>query len=94
IPLNIDDDARFAEYVVALEEGDIVVLYTDGIVECAKENGEQYGTDRMLNTVRSVSNLPACEIRDHLFREVRGFSSIPGQQDDMTAVVVKVRGIE
>lgn len=94
IPLNIDDDARFAEYVVALEEGDIVVLYTDGIVECAKEDGEQYGTDRMLNTVRSVSDLPACEIRDHLFREVRGFSSIPGQQDDMTAVVVKVRGIE
>jgi PAS domain S-box-containing protein len=74
----------------ALEPGDLVLLLTDGIVEAHNSDLVDFGPDRALDTVRSCRREPARQIAEHLCAAVRSFVQPLPQDDDMTAVVLKV----
>lgn len=92
IALGILPDLKFppAE-IVALEPGDLLVLVTDGVLEAQTADGTQFGTERMLETVRVNRHRPAREIVDTLFRQVREHSEKQKILDDVTVVVIKVQ---
>lgn len=73
----------------ALERGDKLVLYTDGIVERFKGN-EMYGFDRLKNTIRSSGEAGPDAIIAAVFESLRAFSSF--QDDDVTMLVVDYSG--
>jgi sigma-B regulation protein RsbU (phosphoserine phosphatase) len=50
-PLGIDEEARFEAHRYALDAGDTVVAYTDGIPEAVDASGELFGQDRLLEAV-------------------------------------------
>ena len=77
---------------VLLSEGDILVLYTDGVPEARNGSGEQYETDRFREVVRSRRTRPAEEIVDCVVREVEQFQASKDFDDDLTIIVVKVTG--
>jgi PAS domain S-box-containing protein len=74
----------------ALEAGDLVLLLTDGIVEAHDPDLVDFGTDRVLQTVRSCRHEPARQIAEHLCAAARSFAQPLPQDDDITAVVLKV----
>jgi serine phosphatase RsbU (regulator of sigma subunit) len=89
IPLAVLPDTRYATQSVRhLETGDVVVLFTDGIVEAANDSEEMFGPSRVLQVVSQNRQHSAQEILGHLYRAVNAFCGTP--QDDMTAVVVRV----
>ncbi len=87
VPLGMFEAPRYFEGFVELDQGDLTVLYTDGIVESSDAHDEHYGRDRLLTTLGSVRTESADAICRHVMDDVRSFSF--GSQDDRTLVVLK-----
>ncbi len=90
VALGVLADARFEERPVALAPGDLLVLYTDGGSEAVAEGGEQFGMQRLEQTVRRLADLGAREIVDGVVAEVTAWSGDRGLNDDLTLVVIRV----
>jgi sigma-B regulation protein RsbU (phosphoserine phosphatase) len=92
IPLGIDPAGEFPTGpATTLEPGELVLLFTDGIVEAASLDGEQFGPERTLRIVREHRHETPEAILDALFQAVGAFSG-PPLQDDLTAVILKAEG--
>ena len=86
------DIARsIVETVVRLEEGDTVVLYTDGITECRRgTDGEELGIERLQAMVEAHPSATPEELRDAVMAQVKEWSASP--DDDVSIVVARYEG--
>jgi serine phosphatase RsbU (regulator of sigma subunit) len=77
------------EHAIQLADGDLCVLYTDGVTE-ARSDGEEYGYERLVDVAQRKKHLPAVAIKDEILKDVRAFVGGEGaHHDDLTLVVVK-----
>jgi phosphoserine phosphatase RsbU/P len=75
---------------VTLVPGDVLVIYTDGVTEANDAQGEEYGEERLVQTVREhVSSSPA-DILAAIQQAVQDYS-YGEQSDDLTLVVARAR---
>jgi sigma-B regulation protein RsbU (phosphoserine phosphatase) len=94
--LGLTDGQLFAdvtqEYAIHLAEGDVCILYTDGLTE-AHANGEEYGYQRLVEVASRSKHHTASEIKEDILRDVRTFvGSAEAHHDDLTLVVMKWKG--
>lgn len=75
---------------VQLEPGDLLLLFTDGVVEAHNSHNELFGEERLLSSFKSKKNLHPEEIVDQLIEELALFAEGTPQHDDLTLLVVKV----
>jgi phosphoserine phosphatase RsbU/P len=87
--LGIFDSATFSEDEVCLEPGDCLVLYTDGISETTNLSDEEYGVQRLVESVRANFDLPIPELQSRVIADVRAFQGDAAQADDMTLVFLR-----
>ncbi|MEZ4399980.1 MAG: SpoIIE family protein phosphatase [Kofleriaceae bacterium] len=73
-----------------LAPGDILVWYTDGIVECENSAGEEYGEKRFRASVRRAAALEAGEIRDAVVTDAANFFGDMVRKDDITLVIGRI----
>jgi sigma-B regulation protein RsbU (phosphoserine phosphatase) len=66
-------------------------MCSDGIVEAANRNHEEFGPRRLENVLRRNFRRPPQEIIDSLFSEVREFEQGRPPRDDQTIVLIRVR---
>lgn len=93
IPLGIDADWAFNERnSTALRPGDVLVVGTDGIWECFDTKGEQFGKDRLNETIRQASDGSAESIAQAISGACKAWRGEREQNDDITMVVVKLVG--
>ena len=71
-----------------LDAGDSLVVYTDGATECADQDGEEFGEDRLAEELRRFSELPAADLLAAMRDRLREFSP-QEQADDITLVIAK-----
>lgn len=76
---------------VKLEKGDILVLYTDGIVEAENQKGDLFGKSRLEEAVRRNVRKSAREIYHHLLKEMYLFQDERFNKDDVTLMILKVK---
>jgi serine phosphatase RsbU (regulator of sigma subunit) len=79
-------DCSMAE--VRLVPGDILILYTDGVAEAMSDQGEEFGEQRFIETLRARADLPASALLQAIVGAVREFSGRE-QEDDITLVVAR-----
>ncbi|MCB1192260.1 MAG: serine/threonine-protein phosphatase [Leptospiraceae bacterium] len=72
-----------------VEEGDVVLLYTDGIVELANSQGEMYDMDRLINIFQAAcqTSIELKECFGKIMKNILAFSD--KQEDDITMVLIK-----
>ena len=87
VPLGMFETSRYFEGFAQIESGDLMVLYTDGIVESSNADDEHYGRSRLLTTLGAVRTESAEAICRRVMDDVRSFSF--GSQDDRTLLVLK-----
>jgi serine phosphatase RsbU (regulator of sigma subunit) len=75
---------------ITLEEGDVVLMLTDGAIEIQSPEGDLFGVERAKECVRQCRHKTAQEIIDRLYETVLDFSKRGNPEDDVTAVVLKV----
>jgi len=88
IPIGILEDSEYHEEKITLDRGDFVIFYTDGVNEARSSEGEEFGTDRMLE-VLSDCQLRKSGIQDgiaQLRKSMEEFCRGTRQRDDITAV--------
>ena len=92
LPLGVMSDSQFSPGpTIPLESGDLVFLFTDGIIEAQSSDDHHFGMERTLDLVRRHQQEPPDEILEALFGAVSDFSG-HRLQDDLTAVIIKVEG--
>jgi len=74
-----------------LESGQIVVLYTDGVVEAVDENEVPFGEDKMRAIIREYAHASADEILQELKGAVDLHRRDVPQSDDITLIVLRVK---
>jgi serine phosphatase RsbU (regulator of sigma subunit)/anti-anti-sigma regulatory factor len=84
-------DAQLQPEEVPVVEGDILLLYTDGLEEGKNAAGEEFGVERMGPIVQAEGAKPAAYILGALFYEFDRFAGGVAQEDDLTAICVKFK---
>ncbi|MFL5805349.1 MAG: PP2C family protein-serine/threonine phosphatase [Roseiflexaceae bacterium] len=87
IPLGIERQTAWAVETVALEPGDTLVLYTDGVSEAQNGNGEFFEVDRLLDAVRSSRERTAEAVQGAILAAVDRFAGEAPQYDDVTLLI-------
>lgn len=91
--LGILRDDRFASYVgqperIDFSPGDIVILFTDGIIEARNTNTEEFGLDRLIEIVRRLRKSDSRLIVETLVQQVKAFTGNK-IEDDYSILVIK-----
>ena len=90
VPLGSFADVSYDEVAIELQAGDIFALCTDGVFEAVNPAGMEFGAKRLCEVVRDNRSESARSIVDAIFDAVSSFRGAAPQNDDMTAVVVKI----
>ena len=87
---GVTGNVHFEQKATHLEPGDILLLYTDGIVEA--ENDEQvfFGTERLGKLLEECDDSTPQEIIDRIMNQVRIFTGMRHFNDDITMLVMKI----
>jgi sigma-B regulation protein RsbU (phosphoserine phosphatase) len=85
LPLAVIADETYSDKTLALEAGDRLLLYTDGLVEARNGHGEMFGEERLNATLGRTAGLTADEAADHLVRAAQQWAT--SQDDDLTVLV-------
>lgn len=89
LPLGLFKDTRYYEYYLPIDEGQILVLYTDGATEATSLSGEEYGRDRLVKAVAESRERSAREMIDYIYNDVFEWTDGRGATDDVTFVIIK-----
>lgn len=81
--------ASYSRGFLALEPGDALLLYTDGMTEACDPNGREYGIERLKKAYLAIKEKPADEIVRSLVEKVGEYVRVRAPEDDRTVVVVK-----
>jgi sigma-B regulation protein RsbU (phosphoserine phosphatase) len=87
--LGTFEDIQFEEGAVDLDNGDILFMYTDGLVEAMNKSDEQYGYDRLITKLIMFQNEKCSDIINYIMKDVKEFTEGKVFDDDITIFVVK-----
>ena len=88
--LGDDKASKYEAKTTELAGGDVLIWYTDGIVECESESGEEYGEKRFRASVRKAAALDAGEMRDAIVADATAFFGEAPRKDDITMIVGRI----
>ncbi len=86
------EDVRYRETETALNPGDSIFVYTDGLPEAENANGEFFGTARMMEVLQQVGQASPEEVLGSLQDAVNDFVGQAEQFDDLTMLCLEYRG--
>jgi serine phosphatase RsbU (regulator of sigma subunit) len=92
LALGVLPDSRYEERPIALRQGDVLLMYTDGVSESENEAGEQFGDERIEREVRAHLEEPAADILRHVVAAVSAWAGERGPTDDLTLLVARKTG--
>jgi phosphoserine phosphatase RsbU/P len=94
IALGLDPGNLFSnsihEMKVQYEPGDVFIFYTDGFSEASNKKFEEFGDERLLQSLQKHKLLSAGELLENIIDETTAFTGRTPQRDDMTIIVVRI----
>jgi sigma-B regulation protein RsbU (phosphoserine phosphatase) len=92
-PVGMSPEMDCSLEEITLAPGDIMVWYTDGLTDASNRDAKEFGTERLLESVRAHSGGSAREICDDLWRDVAAFTQRDSLDDDLTLMVIKMKNV-
>ncbi|HEX9636526.1 MAG TPA: PP2C family protein-serine/threonine phosphatase [Acidobacteriota bacterium] len=89
--LGPNPDAEYERGFVSVEPGDVLLLYTDGVIETLNAAGREFGLERLRQLVLAHQEGSAYDLVQRLFEELESFQGGRRALDDRTAVAIKRR---
>lgn len=94
IRLGDQDEVAFEEHEAALLDGDVVLFYTDGLIEAENRKGHMFGKRRLVRHLKGCVDLDAAAIIDAIHDETTRFRDGEPLKDDISFVVMKVGDLQ
>lgn len=82
-------DRLTTDFAIPLERDDCLVLYTDGVTETLNLDGDEFGLERMMQSVRASATNGAQAIVTKIIEDVRDFTGSVPQNDDITLIAIR-----
>lgn len=82
-------DRLTTDFAVPLERDDCLVLYTDGVTETLNAEGDEFGLERMRQSVRASATNGAQAVVRKIIEDVRDFTGSVPQNDDITLIAIR-----
>src|SRR3989440_2667010 len=89
LPLGIQSAAKYETASLELKPGDLLIFFTDGVVEAFNESGEEFGNARWLSAIRDLPDWDAQQTLQFLIKRVDEFVGATRQSDDITCLVFR-----
>lgn len=83
-------DSKYDQETIKLNSGDLLVAYTDGIVESMNEYAEEFGESRLIQLIQENRHLSANEIKEKIVEGVLSWTFTEERDDDMTLLVARI----
>lgn len=87
-------DGSYLSREIKFKEGDVFVLYTDGVTEAMNVSGEMYGKERLGAVVKSGRSLSSKSLLNAIEKDIRRFEPKASQHDDITMIVIKAGSVD
>lgn len=87
--LGFFDDITFITGKDMLKDGDLLALYTDGVIEQMNKQEEEFSQERFIQLIINNQNKPLMSITLELFKQLRIFCDGTPYQDDITLMMLK-----
>jgi serine phosphatase RsbU (regulator of sigma subunit) len=91
LPLGTGLSARFEQEQRQVAANDVILMYTDGLIEARNERGQDYGDERLARAFARAAGRSAREVRDSILSDLANFKGNSEQSDDITLVVARLR---
>ena len=82
-------EVSFSDIDFEMSKGDILVTFSDGIIELSDENRNSFGRTRLEALVKEHKDLPIEEILEILKVQAHKFRGDNPRDDDMTVIILK-----
>jgi serine phosphatase RsbU (regulator of sigma subunit) len=87
--LGVEEGLTYFEKTTALQKGDVIILYTDGLTDAINESQQAFDLENVLRVVSSVRNTPAQHILNTIVAAVDHFTGSAAPFDDITMIVAR-----
>lgn len=88
MPLGIFEDRTWETRSITLEQGDVLVMYTDGVTEAQNAAGDYFGMDRLLQSLQSQAGSSAKQLKERLIHDLEAFVGAAPQMDDIALIIL------
>ena len=96
IAIGMADEEIFRKHIteqkIELSDGDVLILFTDGVVEAISKTNKVYGDRRLHNLIKKNYKVSSKELIKKFEIDLKKFGEKSEQHDDMTMVVIKKKG--
>lgn len=89
VPLGIESGSKYEIGSTDLAPGDLLLLFTDGMVDAFNENGEEFGDPRLVSSMNPLEGQTARQSLQFLMQQVDTFVGATRQFDDITCLVLR-----
>jgi len=89
-PLGLFPNAEYEEFTLSTRPGDLIVFFSDGIVDAVNDAGEMFGDERLNAVLKSQAHSTAAATVDAILKAVTDFQAGTDHFDDETVVVLRV----
>ena len=89
LPLGIYKDKPYKSSMVELRSNDMMILYTDGVINSSDSNKQHYGTDRLEQNIQNLNDLSSEEVVQKLLKSIMIYEGDSRQADDISLLVLK-----
>ena len=90
LPIGIEREARYGQRETRLANGDIIMMYTDGVVEAMDSRGRQYEDERLKSIFVDNASLGAEDLVKVIRTDIDAFAENAKQHDDQTLMLMKM----
>ncbi len=89
IPLGIYKNKSYKSNTIELQYGDLILLYTDGVINSRDSGGTHYGIEKLKSNIQSMNDLTAQEVVTHLLQSIMIYEGENQQSDDISLMAIK-----
>lgn len=89
VPLGIEPNSEYQIGSLDLHSGDVLLLFTDGMVDAFNQKGEEFGDSRLISCVKMLQGHSAQQSMQYLMQQVDNFVGATRQFDDITCLVLR-----
>lgn len=90
-PIGVDKTIEYKDYIQKVKTGDIIITYTDGLVEALNDKGQQYSVENLMRVIKTNCAASGKDIANRVKADIKTFCGNAELHDDQTLLVVKIQ---
>ncbi len=90
LPLGVTDDAPYVMSDARLTDGEVLLIYSDGVLEAPNRDGVHFGFMRLRATLREMGNADASELKHGVISRLRDWTGGSLEHDDVTLMAIRL----